>query len=232
MMARWYTVYRGMGSFIIVDAEPLCSQNPGLLNSAEVMQIQPLVSGCAIESFDIGVLSRLARLEVEQGDLLLLSPITKYLRDLFRTVVTPYGCWLSSPLDDLGQAADDTSPRQRQIDFNAQAFTVVVVQHVIRWATFCRRSVNRHGRRAHEVHRPYLIDGSHHTQCQRLFSLDTAARFDTQIQLQFTIDSHYTFVVPAVPLDVSQVQKTQAEAPTLVSCREAQELIGNELVLA
>ena len=54
---------------------------------------------------------------------------------------------------------------------------------------------------------------------------------DPEIQLQLAIDAVNPLVVPAKALDVAQIEKTQAETPCLPGRRQAQQPVGNLLVL-
>jgi len=76
------------------------------------MQIQPFMPHRTVESFDVRILCRLARLDIHQRDPSIIGPVNQRLRDLLRTVVQPYRGRLATPLDDLFQGAYYTLTRQ------------------------------------------------------------------------------------------------------------------------
>jgi hypothetical protein len=47
----------------------------GLLDAVDDVLVQPLVPDCAVIALDIGILLRLTRLDVRQGDAVRFSPI-------------------------------------------------------------------------------------------------------------------------------------------------------------
>lgn len=49
---------------------------------------------------------------------------------VFGTVVHPDHQGLAAPFDDLVQGSDDPLGRRREVDLNARAFAVEVVQHI------------------------------------------------------------------------------------------------------
>ena len=55
-------------------------------------------------------------------------------------------------------------------------------------------------------------------------------RFDTQVQLEFAVDSVDAFLVPFEAFHVAQVQDAQAEAPVALIVRQPYQLVGNEVV--
>jgi hypothetical protein len=63
---------------------------------------------CAVAAFDVGVLLRLAGLDMLDGNPLLFSPFHQFFADVFRVVVHPNGAWLAAPRDDPIQAPDHT----------------------------------------------------------------------------------------------------------------------------
>lgn len=81
-------------------------------------------------ALDIGVLLGLAGPDVGQGDALHFSPGHQRGTDVFRAIVESDRRGLSAPFDDLVQGADDPLGGQREVDLDAQSFTVEIVQHV------------------------------------------------------------------------------------------------------
>ena len=54
----------------------------------------------AVVALDVGVLLRLAGLDVLDGDAPPRSPYQQLATDVFRAVINPNGAWLAAPLDD------------------------------------------------------------------------------------------------------------------------------------
>jgi len=52
------------------------------------MHVQPLMPHCTIESFNVGILGGLARLNIEQRNLVLIRPVNQTLRQVFWAIVS------------------------------------------------------------------------------------------------------------------------------------------------
>ena len=83
----------------------------------------------------------------------------------------------------------------------------------------------------HEVHRPDLVRRLRYGQLVGLLPLQTLARLDPQVQLQIAVDPVDALVVPAMSLDIAQVQKAQAEALGLLRLRQPEQQVSDLLVL-
>ena len=83
----------------------------------------------------------------------------------------------------------------------------------------------------HEVHGPNLIDRLRHGQRFRLAAHQTLVRLNTQVQLQLAIDAVDALVVPDQPLDVAQVQKARTKAPVGPPVCQADQPIGDPLIV-
>jgi len=83
-----------------------------------------------IVALNIGVLLRLSRLDMGQRDTLVLGPIHKGAANIFRAVVEPDRLRCATPFDDLVQGLDNPLGGQREVDLDAQAFAVEVVENV------------------------------------------------------------------------------------------------------
>ena len=81
----------------------------------------------------------------------------------------------------------------------------------------------------YEVHRPDFVAGFGHRQWLRLVSHQSFAGFDTQIQFQLSVD---TLVVPSEALNIAQVQEAQAKASIAVVVRQAQQPLGDFIILS
>ncbi len=80
----------------------------------------------------MGVLVRLAGLNVFKVNALGFGPSLNHPADVFRPVIAANDLRLAAPGNDLRENSDHSLGRQREVNFNAQRFTVVVVDHVER----------------------------------------------------------------------------------------------------
>ena len=106
----------------------------------------------AVISLDIGVLLRLSGLDVSQGDALALGPFHEGAADIFRAVVAPDRRGRATPFDNLVQRSVYPFSRQREVDLDAKALAVEVVQNVQKAKLTPISKAIRH-----EVHGPDLI---------------------------------------------------------------------------
>ena len=72
----------------------------------------------------------LSGLDMLDRNPLFLSPFHQLFADVFRAIVNTNDAWLAAPFDDPVQTADDAFGRKREIDLDAKALTVEVIQHV------------------------------------------------------------------------------------------------------
>ena len=91
---------------------------------------QPIVAYRPIKPLDVGILLRIARLDVTQPDLLLLSPSLQLFADLLRAVIAADLRRLATPRDHLLQRPFHPGCRQGEIHLNAQCLTIKVVDHI------------------------------------------------------------------------------------------------------
>ena len=73
---------------------------------------QPFMSNCAVVSFDIGVLLRLAGLDVLDVDAHIFRPCHQLATDVFRAIIDPDCRQLPAPFDDPVQGANAATIRQ------------------------------------------------------------------------------------------------------------------------
>jgi len=93
---------------MIVFPDPIGGEVPNLIEITPKVLRQPLVSDRPIESFDIGILLRLAGLDVLELNPRLFGPTSDRPADIFRSVVTANRVRLSTLGDDLAQNPDDS----------------------------------------------------------------------------------------------------------------------------
>ncbi len=138
-----------------------------LLNAVEVVSPQPFGANGPVVPFDIGILLRLARLNVDQPDPAFSAHV--WSRPL------PYsgtnGQRPASPRNDLVQRSYDAVRRQREVHLNYQAFAVEVIQHVQ-----LSEGPTIYELIGHEVHRPNLVRGFGHGQRFRFLKLDLSVK--------------------------------------------------------
>src|SRR5690606_1776047 len=156
----------------------------------------------SVVSFDISVLLRLSGLDVVEGNALLLGPVYQGGTDVFRAIVDPYSQGLPAPLDDLIEGTNHPLSRQREVDLDAQAFAVEVIQHIQKPELAAIGQAI-----SHEVHRPDGVRCLRDAEFIGFVAFDPPAGFDPQVQLQFAVDPVDTLMVPRVPLDIAHVQE-------------------------
>jgi len=129
-----------------------------------------------IVALDICVLLRFSGLNMGQNDALVLGPFHKGAADVFRTVVDPDRLWCATPFDDPVQGPDNPLGGQREVDLDAQAFTVEVVQNVqqAELATVSQTI-------CHEVHGPDFVRLFWHDQLIGLLPFQPFARLDPEV---------------------------------------------------
>jgi hypothetical protein len=71
-----------------------------LLDAFDDVLVQPFMSNRPVVALDICVLLGLPRLDVLDGDTLLLSPYSQLFADVFGPVIHPDRAWLSPPFYD------------------------------------------------------------------------------------------------------------------------------------
>lgn len=101
-----------------------------LFNAVKQVLVQPIISNGPIVPLDIRVLLGLARLNMLQADVLLRSPNLKIVADILRPVVETDDSVLSTPFYDLLKRPNHPFGRQGEVDLDAEAFAIEVVDHV------------------------------------------------------------------------------------------------------
>ena len=91
---------------------------------------QSFVAHRAVEPLHVGVLLRLARLDVFEPDAPFLSPVPNGFADVLRAVVAPDHLGLDSLANDLFQGPDHALRWQSEVHLDAQRLPVEVVDDV------------------------------------------------------------------------------------------------------
>lgn len=200
---------------VVVSPEPLRSEVLGLLDGFNDVLVEPFVPNGAVVSLDVGVLLRLAGMDVLDRDALFLSPDQQLATDVFRAVVDPYGAGFSALFNDPIKAPYHPFGWQREVDLDAQALAVEVIKHVQQSKrTAITEAI------CHEAHRPGHVGCLGHRQHIRFVPLQPLAGLGPQVQLQGAIDPIDAFMVPrmtgpwraAIAANVWFLWKTQARA--------------------
>lgn len=91
---------------MIVSPESSSCIFPHLFNGFEQILVKSVIAHRSVIALDIGILLRLAGLDVLDLDLLCLSPSAQCVVDVLRDIVSVQCFRFTTPLDDLIQAAD------------------------------------------------------------------------------------------------------------------------------
>jgi len=189
------------------------------------MMGQPIVAHGPVVTLHVSVLLRLAWLDEIDADAAPGGPGQRHGADVFRAVVAADRVWFATPFDNPVQRSDDAFGWQREVDLDAQAFTIEVIDDVEQAdAASVGKLI------MHKIHRPALVDRSRHSQWQRLLAYQAVARLNPQVQLELAVNPVDTLVVPFEPFDVAQVQEAQPEAPVALVVRQPYQPVGDDTV--
>ncbi len=94
-----------MSVFVIIHPEPARCIFPDLTDRCVQVLIAPAVTHGSVGEINIGILPRLARLDMLDADLKPLSPSSQYFADVLRPIVNAQRLGLASPFNDLVQTA-------------------------------------------------------------------------------------------------------------------------------
>ena len=211
---------------MVVAPHPLRGKLPDLVKVGPMVLRQPLVADCPVEALHVGILLGLAGLDVLNVDATRACPVQQRGADVLGPVVAADHSRLAAPGHDLRQRADHAMRRQREVHLDAQGLAVEVVDHIKQpdAAPVFQLVV-------HEVHRPDLVAVLGHRERLWFLAHQALARLDAQVQLQLPVDPVHAFVVPGETAHVAQMQETQPEAPVAVVVGQAQQPLGNLVVL-
>jgi hypothetical protein len=187
--------------------------------------IQPLVPDDSVVAFDVGILLRLAWLDVLDGNTPTFSLSQQLPADIFRAIVHPDCQRRAPPFNDLVEGADDPCRRQREVNFNAKAFAVEVIHHIQQpEAAHIFKAI---------CHSPLTTPCWADQERPRLLASPASGASSAypHIELQLTVNPVHSLVVPAMALHVAQIQKAQAKAPGPSHLRQANQQISNPLIL-
>ena len=86
---------------MIVVPYPSGGEVSDLIEFCPVVLAEPLVTYCSVKLFNVGVLLRLARLDILEGNTSLACPGLDCGTDIFRAVIAPNNVGPAAPLNDL-----------------------------------------------------------------------------------------------------------------------------------
>ena len=105
-----------MGPFFVVFPHPRRGDISHFIEGLKEVSVEHFAAIRPIESFDIGVLVWLPRLDVADVDLMLITPIDEGLAQEFRTVVAADCIRSSSPFSDLVQCSSHPRRGKRRVE--------------------------------------------------------------------------------------------------------------------
>ncbi len=115
---------------MIVVPHPASGLILHLINRVKQLLRQPVITNGSIEALDVGVLLRLARLNVLDSDSVFAGPGLHSTTDILGAVIAPYHLRFPAPADDLFQRPNQSVCRQSEIRFDTQRFPIEVIDHV------------------------------------------------------------------------------------------------------
>lgn len=195
----------------------------------KTLLVEPFVAHRSVVAFDIGILPRLAGLDMPKCNAAVFGPVPQSLTDVFGPIVHSYRERRSTPCDDPVKRADDPPRRQREVHLDAKSLAVEVIDD-IQETEGPPRAIGLFEAVGHEVHRPGGVGLHRHSQRLRCLALQPFPRFDAQIELQFAIDPVHPLVVPWIPLHVPEIEEAQPKAPCPVRLGQANQQAGDLLI--
>ena len=143
------------------------------------MYWQPFAINRTVEALDVGVLLRLVGLDIFEPNIAFLSPSHQFPTDPTLSAGSEWNCLrFAAPFDDLVQAAHNPFSGQREVDLDAQAFSIKVIQHI--------QCLDRSAIRqlvGNNIHRPRIIWLVWDRQWLRFVTLQAFLGIDVQVQL-------------------------------------------------
>src|SRR5512141_663706 len=110
---------------VVVFQPTLCDQTD-LPEIIKQTSIQNFFTVGAVEALNVGILCRLAGLDMEQLDMVVFGPTLQPLRDQLRTVIHTNASWLFSLKEQLLQDSHNPFCRKRSIYFDPECFPVEI----------------------------------------------------------------------------------------------------------
>ena len=148
------------------------------------------------------------------------------MADIFRAVITVDCLGFGVRLNDLIKGSDHAHRRQRDIDFDRQAFSVEVINDVEGAERADVRQL-----RMHKVQRPRSVDDIKHSQSRRRLAFKPPLRLNAQVQRQFAEDPVDSLMVPAKALYISKIKEAQFKIPCFLFLRQRLESLRNDRIL-
>lgn len=200
-----------MGAFFVVAGHPLVGEIPHFVERGEEVRFENLPPVGAVESFDIAVLHRPARLDEVKPYSPVFTPGPEFGGSEFGTVVHPDLLWKRSAFGKLSEEANDSRRRQRRIDLDGQGLTRALVEEVE-----CPEAPPAVEAVLHEIHRPLPVGDGWSRQSLLDAGGDTFPGAARQIEPHRLVDSPEPLVIDRTSLETEPVvalPKSPAAAP-------------------
>lgn len=120
------------GALLVVVDHPFVDDLPRLGQAAEEVGVVHFAAQAAVDALDVGVLGRLAWLDVMEGDAVTVAPGNEFVGDELGAVVDADLLGPRPAFPDLVEHADDPLGGQRGVDLNGKDFAHAFVDDVER----------------------------------------------------------------------------------------------------
>jgi hypothetical protein len=200
-----------MGPLGIVDLQPGLGDLAHLLEGVEEIGVEDLFAEAPIESFDEGVLIRLSRLDVADGNALRRAPVDKGFGREFGPVVDAHAGRPAVEPDEVVEDPDHTGTGDRRPDLDRQGLPIALVEHV----EGPEAAAVVEGIR-HEIQGPGLVEARRRHQRLAKAHRDPPLRAPGQIQPQGAVHAMHPLVVPPMPGPAEAIEAFP-ETPATVS---------------
>lgn len=175
------------------------------------MRLQHLMAEAAVEKFNVGVLGRLAGLDVMKLHFVFLAPRDELCGDELRSVVDPDLAGQSPAVPKLFEHPDNAFGRQGGIHLDGQCFAHAFVEDVE-----CPEPFAMPQGVVHEVHRPQVSSMGRHIERLPHAGRQALAGTTREIKFHGLVNPVNPLVVPgfpALPQPVEAFPKPPAAVP-------------------
>lgn len=119
-----------MWSAVVVAMLPVFGHSADLAEILEDVTVEDFGPEGPVEPLNLGILSWLAKLDVDERDPVSGCPVLQGLADELRPIVETQALRLAECFDQFVERADDAAGRQAGVDLDPQRFAVEVVVDV------------------------------------------------------------------------------------------------------
>ena len=128
-LSRWNPAQAAVGPDFVVVLAPIGNALPGLGQAQEPLLVQAFISKLAVETLDVAVLHRPARLGQDVPHAMCCGPSHKGPACELWTVVRSHGQWVASEGGRLVEQACHVLPRDPVVHGNVHALVAEVIGH-------------------------------------------------------------------------------------------------------